>query len=121
MEAHTAQTVLTAVASTPRPPLHLECLSSSSSFCLPAQVTASLHQMWSKKYLRTLLHTKKHNVTRLLFINLQLGKVFFIGDITNHISNHVTSLRGMESSIFVTSVYKNCTFLTVVWLKALKK
>lgn len=51
-EAHTAQTwqtVLTTVASTPRPPLHLECLLSSSSFCLAAQVKASLHQTWSKK------------------------------------------------------------------------
>lgn len=40
--AQTRQTVPTAVASTPRPQLHLECLSSSSSFCLAVRVKASL-------------------------------------------------------------------------------
>lgn len=49
-EARTAQirqTVPTAVASTPRPQLHLECLSSSSSFCLAVQVKPSLLQIYS--------------------------------------------------------------------------
>lgn len=58
---------------------------------------------------------------RLLFIYLQLEKVIFIGKVPNPESDHVTSLYGMESCIFVTSVYKNSTFLTIVWLKALKK
>lgn len=59
--AQTRQTVPTAVDSTPRPQLHLECLSSSSSFCLAVQVKTSLLQIYSIPQCNTLSFSEVTN------------------------------------------------------------